>query len=173
MEKSSKLEIAALGALVVLGLFLHATDPVRSSEGLESSVDSFIGIAPIFIVTVFLAGLLVSWIRDDLVVRRMGSGGGNIPFAAAVGILTPGPIQSMYPLVCTLKKKGASSDSITAFLFGQTMIGPLRASLEFSFFSPAFLAFRLVLSFILSTAAGLTSSVFFKTFPEYGVCEND
>jgi uncharacterized membrane protein YraQ (UPF0718 family) len=152
--------------MVALSGYLLYLDIERSSQGFVFTINALLDVLPMFIVATFLAGLIRSWIHQDLIIKYLGiRKGRNIPIAAALGIVTPGPVYSIYPLLNVLRDKGASSEAITTFLFGQTMIGPMRTALEVSFFSAPFFIFRIALAFTLAVLAGITSTAVFAAAP--------
>jgi uncharacterized membrane protein YraQ (UPF0718 family) len=74
---------------------------------------------------------------------------------ATLGIMTPGPIYSIFPIVWVLRKKGIGSHYLIAYMTGQTLMGPMRIPLELFYLGVPFFVFRLISSLLLGVFAGL------------------
>ncbi len=149
------------GSLLVLLAFffivVYLTQPSQVQYALDFSATNLIETIPIFIVASLLAGWMDAWIDRDLVTRFLT--GRNLlvglTIVTCVGIVTPGPIYSIFPLVYVLKRKGVGSHYLIAFMTGQTLMGPLRIPLELYYLGLNFFIFRLISSVILGIFAGL------------------
>ena len=146
--------------LVLLAFFfivVYLTQPSQIPFALDFSVTNLIETIPIFIVASFLAGWVDAWVDRDLVTRVLA--GRNLlvglTIVTCVGIITPGPIYSIFPLVYVLKRKGVGSHYLIAFMTGQTLMGPLRIPLELHYLGLNFFIFRLISSVVLGIFAGL------------------
>ena len=146
--------------LVLLAFFfvvVYLTQPSQVQYALDFSATNLIETIPIFIVASFLAGWMDAWIDRDLITRFLT--GRNLlvglTIVTCVGIITPGPIYSIFPLVYVLKRKGVGSHYLIAFMTGQTLMGPLRIPLELHYLGLNFFIFRLISSVILGIFAGL------------------
>ncbi len=146
--------------LVLLAIFfiaVYLTQPSQIQYALDFSATNLIETLPIFIVASFLAGWVDAWVDRDLVTRFLT--GRNLLvgliIVTCVGIITPGPIYSIFPIVYVLKKKGVDSHYLIAFMTGQTLMGPLRIPLELHYLGLNFFIFRLISSVVLGIFAGL------------------
>jgi len=146
--------------LVLLAFFfivVYLTQPSQIPYALDFSATNLIETIPIFIVASFLAGWVDAWVDRDLVTRVLT--GRNLlvglTIVTCIGIITPGPIYSIFPLVYVLKRKGVGSHFLIAFMTGQTLMGPLRIPLELYYLGLNFFIFRLISSVILGIFAGL------------------
>jgi len=146
--------------LVLLAFFfivVFLTQPSQVQYALDFSATNLIETIPIFIVASFLAGWVDAWVDRNLVTRVLT--GRNLlvglTIVTCVGIITPGPIYSIFPLVYVLKRKGVDSHHLIAFMTGQTLMGPLRIPLELYYLGLNFFIFRLISSVILGIFAGL------------------
>lgn len=83
-------------------------------------------------------------------------------YATIFGILTPGPVYAIYPIVLVLKKKGIQNAVLVSYLTGQTIIGPARIPFEVGLFGVKFFIYRLVLSLIMGPLAGMLYILFSK-----------
>lgn len=86
--------------------------------------------------------------------------------AGVLGILTPGPVYVLYPVLYTLKKKGIHASILVSYITGQTIIGPARIPLEVGLFGPRFFSYRLALALVLSPLAGLLYSLLSIVLPD-------
>jgi uncharacterized membrane protein YraQ (UPF0718 family) len=75
-------------------------------------------------------------------------------YATVLGIMTPGPVYAMYPIVFSLKSKGIQDHILVSYITGQTMIGPARISLEIGLLGFNFFIWRVALSLFMGTFAG-------------------
>ncbi len=126
------------------------------------TLDQLISVIPIFLVAVFLAGIMDVWMDKDLVVNMFKKTRlvGGLLLITLLGIATPGPIFAMFPIVLVLKKKGVSSPFLIAFIAGQTMMGPMRIPLEIVYLGPTFLLVRFCLAVLTGLLSGLLTLPF-------------
>ena len=75
-------------------------------------------------------------------------------YATVLGVITPGPVYAMYPIVFSLKKKGIQNHILVSYITGQTMVGPARISLEIGLLGFNFFIWRVILSLFMGTLAG-------------------
>lgn len=87
-------------------------------------------------------------------------------YATLLGILTPGPVYAIYPVVLALKRKGIQNPIIVSYITGQTIIGPARVPFEVGLFGIKFFAYRLMLSVIMGPLAGLLYIMISRRFPD-------
>jgi len=87
-------------------------------------------------------------------------------FATILGILTPGPVYAIYPIVLVLKKKGIKNPLLVSYLTGQTIIGPARIPFELGFFGLKFFLYRILLSIFMGPLAGLLYIALSKILPD-------
>lgn len=121
------------------------------------TLEELISVIPIFLVAVFLAGIMDVWMDKDMVVNLFTKTRliGGLLIITFLGICTPGPIFAMFPIVLVLKKKGVSSPFLIAFIAGQTMMGPMRIPLEIVYLGPTFLLVRFCLAILTGMMSGL------------------
>ncbi len=119
--------------------------------------NELITIIPIFLVATFLAGLVDIWVDKELVVRVFRKTGllGGLLFISTLGVITPGPIFAMFPVVLVLARKGVESHFLVAFIAGQTMMGPMRIPLEIYYLGINFLIVRAILALVMGIVSGL------------------
>ncbi len=161
--------ICALLLLFSLGLYLFKPTEIQEIFIAEASV--FIKIAVITFFAVLISAVIHFLVPDTYVKDRLGLGKnmrGRLPLIAIVGIITPGPIYAIYPLVFVLKEKGMSEENIVTFMTAQMMTGPARAPLEIGFFGLGFYLLRVILAFFLSILAGFMYRLLLWRAPRKG-----
>ncbi len=146
--------------LVLLAIFfiwVVLTVPTRIGDAIQFSVENLIETIPIFIVASLLAGWVDAWVDKDIVTRLFHERNLIVSLfvISILGILTPGPIYSIFPIVWVLRKKGIHSHYLIAYLTGQTLMGPMRIPLELYYLGVPFFLFRVFSSIILGVFAGL------------------
>jgi uncharacterized membrane protein YraQ (UPF0718 family) len=87
-------------------------------------------------------------------------------FAGVLGILTPGPVYAIYPVVFALKQKGVQNPILVSYITGQTIIGPARIPFEVGLFGLHFFAYRLFLAVVIAPLAGMLYILFSKWLPD-------
>jgi len=86
--------------------------------------------------------------------------------ASALGILTPGPVFAIYPIIMVMKLKGVPNSIIISYLTGQTVVGPARAPFEIGFFGIKFFALRVALVLILGPLSGILYEMLNKVWSD-------
>jgi len=87
-------------------------------------------------------------------------------YATILGILTPGPVYAIYPIIVVLKKKGIQNHILVSYLTGQTIVGPARIPFEVGIFGLKFFIYRIILSIFMGPVAGLLYLLFSKILPD-------
>lgn len=123
----------------------------------DLTLNQLITIIPIFLVSTFLAGIVEVWVEKDIVIRFFKKRGllTGLIFISVLGILTPGPIFAMFPIVLVLARKGVKPHFLIAFIAGQTMMGPCRIPLELYYLGGTFLIVRTILALLMAIVSGL------------------
>ena len=141
--------------LLVSGI-LFALSPEKVSAAFRENTALILRVALIAVVAVVISTAVHLWVPRDFVQRILSRRSGLLLFLApALGILTPGPVYAIYPVILVLKKKGVRTHVLVAYLTGQALIGPARIPFELGLLGGRFLLFRVVLSFFLGVLAGL------------------
>jgi uncharacterized membrane protein YraQ (UPF0718 family) len=76
-------------------------------------------------------------------------------YASVFGILTPGPVYAIYPILLVLKNKGIKNPILVSYITGQTIVGPARIPFEVGLFGLDFFLYRIALSLVMGPLAGL------------------
>ena len=87
-------------------------------------------------------------------------------YATLLGVLTPGPVYAIYPIVLVLKTKGIRNEILVAYLTGQTIIGPARAPFEIGFFGLKFYLYRILLALVMGPIAGFLFKFLSSFWPD-------
>ena len=145
-------------AVVIIVIFAFPTlYPDILTISFHLGMMELLTIIPIFLVATFLAGLVDIWVDKDLVVRLFKKTGtiGGLVVITILGVITPGPIFAMFPVVLVLARKGVESHFLVAFIAGQTMMGPMRLPLELVYLGVEFLIVLAILSIVMGVVSGL------------------
>lgn len=155
--RSSEFKIACLLLLAsgVLAIIAPAKVAPAFVEGWALAVKT-IGLT-VFAVIISLA--LDAFVPEDFAERFLSKTGMHhwafyLLSATVLGILTPGPVYAIYPIVRTLKRKGVKHAILVSYITGQTIIGPARIPFEVGFFGWDFFLYRTVLALFMGIAAG-------------------
>jgi uncharacterized membrane protein YraQ (UPF0718 family) len=87
-------------------------------------------------------------------------------YASLLGVLTPGPVYAVYPILLVLKKKGVGNAMLVSYITGQTIIGPARIPFEVGLFGLDFFLYRIALSLLMAPMAGMLYILFTKFLPD-------
>ncbi|MHA1959627.1 MAG: permease [Candidatus Thorarchaeota archaeon] len=150
--------------LVLFFVWVATTQPTRIGEAVDFSIMNLVETIPIFIVASLLAGWVHAWVDKEIVTRlfQQRSLFASLVIITCLGVITPGPIYSIFPIVWVLRKKGIGSHFLIAYLTGQTLMGPMRVPLEIYYLGWPFFIFRLLSSVLLGVFAGLCTYPFAK-----------
>ncbi len=150
--------------LIIFFIWVMLTVPTRLGDAINFSVENLIETIPIFIVASLLAGWVDAFVDKDIVTRLFHERNVLVSLCviSVLGILTPGPIYSIFPIVWVLRSKGIKSHFLIAYMTGQTLMGPMRVPLELYYLGVPFFLFRVVSSILLGVLAGLCAYPFSK-----------
>ncbi len=143
--------------LLIFFVWVLVTLPDRIGAAIDFSVQNLIETIPIFVVASLLAGWVDAWVDKDIVTRFFHERNlfRSLVVISVLGIMTPGPIYSIFPIVWVLRKKGIGSHYLIAYLTGQTLMGPMRVPLELYYLGVPFFIFRVFSSILMGVFAGL------------------
>jgi uncharacterized membrane protein YraQ (UPF0718 family) len=134
---------------------------------LKKNVAITIKIMYLTIIAIVISTVIHYLIPTDFVEKRLSQNKLRYLFyATLLGILTPGPVYAIYPIVVVLKKKKVQNPIIVSYITGQTIIGPARVPLEVGLLGFDFFIYRIVFSLIMGPLAGLLYIFFSKIFPD-------
>ncbi len=145
-----------MGILVLLAsLILICISPSKVAAKLRDNMDVNLQVLLYTVIAVVISTAVYFLVPEDFAQKHLKKNKLRYLFYATVlGIMTPGPVYAMYPIVFSLKRKGVQNHILVSYITGQTMIGPARVSLEIGLLGLNFFAWRLFLSLLMGTLAG-------------------
>jgi len=87
-------------------------------------------------------------------------------YATVFGILTPGPVYAIYPILVVMKNKGINNSILVAYITGQTIVGPARIPFEVGLFGLEFFLYRIALALVMGPLAGILYILLSKAIPD-------
>jgi uncharacterized membrane protein YraQ (UPF0718 family) len=127
-----------------------------------------LGITPIMIAALLIAGYVRALLPKEQVVRWLGgsSGARGYLLATAAGALTPGGPFAAFPLLLTLWQGGAAFDVCVVYVTAWASLGLNRIVVwELPFLGHDFVALRVLASLPLPLAAGLLARAIARRAP--------
>ena len=164
LKKYADVIVFSLVALISIFL-LYIYEPESVAVAIDFAIDNIIELTMIFIFACLLAGLIDVYVEKEMIIKLFNPERRDITnyfIATILGIITPGPVYSIFPIVLVLKKKGARTDFIISYLTGQTLMGPMRVPLEIWFLGWWFFIYRAFVTVIIGVLAGILSRPFVK-----------
>lgn len=142
--------------LVVFSYFLlFIFKPESILKALKASGKLLIQILPVFVIVIFLMGIINYFLKPNTVSKYAGKGSGikGWVFAISTGIISHGPIYVWYPLLKSLRDKGMRSGLISAFLYNRAIKIPLLPLMVY-YFGIKFVVILLIYIIIASIIGG-------------------
>ena len=154
-------------ALFVISLILLIGFDKNIIKLLTDNLDMIIKILyltcfAVAISTVIHFLLPVSFVQEYLKDNKIS----HLFYASVLGILTPGPVYAIYPILLVLKKKGIGNAILVSYITGQTIVGPARIPFEVGLFGLDFFLYRIALSLVMAPMAGMLYILFTKVLPD-------
>ena len=164
-KKGGELRIGFILILLSCVLFLIAPDKVTGS--LRSNFTLGLKILALSVVAVIISVAVSFLVPPDFAEKHLAGGRTkHLVYATILGILTPGPVYAIYPIVFALKKKGVQNGILVSYITGQTLMGPARVPLEIGVMGLRFFLYRLLLSLLMGPLAGLLYILMSRKFPD-------
>lgn len=152
--------LLATGVLAIIS-------PEKVAQSLSENAAMIVKILLLSIVAVLISVAIDCLAPPDFAQTHLqGNKLRYLVYAALLGILTPGPVYAVYPVVLALKNKGVQNPILVSYITGQTIIGPARIPFEVGLFGIDFFAYRLVLAVVIGPLAGLLYILFSKWLPD-------
>jgi uncharacterized membrane protein YraQ (UPF0718 family) len=147
---------------VLMGIFvllaaavLMAISPDKVIAKLRDNVDVNLQVLFYTVIAVVISTAVHFIMPDDFAQKHLSKNKFRyLLYATVFGVMTPGPVYAMYPIVFSLKKKGIQNHILVSYITGQTMVGPARISLEVGLLGFNFFVWRVVLTLFMGTLAG-------------------
>ncbi len=125
---------------------------------LEFLLDSFLLLAPLFLVGLLLAGLIHILVpREKVLAWMQGDTLKSVFVASAIGVPLPLCSCSVVPVTAEMRRKGASKPASMAFLITTPESGVDSILVTQAFFGPIMTIIRPLASFITAVVAGIFS----------------
>ncbi len=141
---------------LIIGLILMVASILKSKEktllAMKTSRGMMNGMLGDIIATLFLIGLILTFLPPETIEQFLGNSTGNTAtfFSALAGSVTLIPAFVAFPLVGSLVDNGASTMSAAAFLTTLTMVGVVTFPLEKEEFGLKFTIVRNGVSFVFA-----------------------
>ena len=117
---------------------------------------SFLLLAPMLLLGLFLAGLIHVFISRQAILRWLRRDSlKSVASSAAIGVPMPLCSCSVVPVVAEMRRKGASRSSCMSFLITAPETGADSILVTHAFFGPVAAVVRPVISFITGVVAGI------------------
>ena len=117
---------------------------------------SFLLLAPMLLLGLFLAGLIHVFISRQAILRWLRRDNlKSVASSAVVGVPMPLCSCSVVPVVAEMRRKGASRSSCMSFLITAPETGADSILVTHAFFGPIAAVVRPVISFITGVVAGI------------------
>ncbi len=145
--------------VLALAVVLLALNPDRIPATMEHSQAFLVEMITILPAVVILMGLFAVFVPAQTVVRHLGAGVGARGFflALALGTLPTGPLYVAFPLVKTLRRKGAGTANLVAFITAWACIKLPQEIIELRFLGWRFTLTRLLLTIGAAAVMGFTA----------------
>lgn len=146
-----------IGLTVVVYAALLFTRPAAAVESARGAVDTLIHLFTLVLASILLASALESLLPEETVVRYLGRGSGpaNAVLAGLLGGVLLGGPYATYPIMQSVRERGASYVALLSMFVGYSAIGVGRVPFGLVIFPPSVVALRLVCGVGLTVAAAL------------------
>lgn len=153
--------------LVLLSFLLLFIFNKNIFELLSSNLEMIIKILYLTSLAVVISTAIHFLVPSDFVKDRLKDNKIIYLFYATVfGILTPGPVYAIYPILIVMKKKGIQNPILVAYITGQTIVGPARIPFEVGLFGLEFFLYRIALALVMGPLAGILYILLSKVIPD-------
>ncbi|MDZ7672463.1 MAG: hypothetical protein U5K53_06485 [Halanaerobiales bacterium] len=163
MNKMIKSALLYIGiAIAILGVVALFSVPKAVTIG-NITYNTFIKISKIMAGIFLIIGLIKVWVSPKMLSKFMGEEAGwkGLLLVATIPIFLGGSLFTMFPLMKTLREKGASIAAILAFLTAWGGKAPLLP-MEIEFLGINFAIMRIVLIIPLALTVGILGEFILK-----------
>jgi uncharacterized membrane protein YraQ (UPF0718 family) len=159
--------------LLIASGILFVFSPTGVSKTFQENISLIVKILGLTILAVIISMVIHYVVPRQYIERNIaGTRKWHFLYAGILGIITPGPVYAIYPIIFALKKKGAQNAILVSYITGQTLIGPARIPLEADLLGSRFFLYRVLLTLIMAPLAGILYALLSKRFPDPDV-KND
>ena len=163
--KSHEIRVGIL--LLLCSFLLMVISPEKVVPILIESIGISIWILFLTVIAVVISVAIHYFVPHDFAEKYLSKDKKRyLLYATLLGILTPGPVYAIYPIVFSLKNKGIQNHILVSYITGQTIIGPARAPFEIGLLGLNFFIYRIILAVIMGTLAGFLYILVSRIFPD-------
>ncbi|MCA9734066.1 MAG: permease [Deferribacteres bacterium] len=164
-QRSTEVKIGI--SLIVVSILLSLIGKKNLWEIIQSNSQVILKILFLSMIAVGISTIVHFIVPEDFFKKYLRQNKLIYLFTATLlGILTPGPVYAIYPIVVLLKKEGINNAILVSYITGQTIVGPARIPFEVGLFGLNFFIYRVILSLAMGVAAGFLYSAISKVFPD-------
>ena len=152
----------ALYVLAGLALLLSALKDKRKTRmALRKGWMAFNGILPQLVAIILLVGILIAFLRPEVLSRVLGAESGwyGVLLASVVGSITLIPGFIAFPTAALLLQAGAGITQIAAFVSSLMMVGVVTFPLEVSYFGKRAALMRNLAAYLFALLVALVMGV--------------
>ncbi len=152
----------ALYGLAGLALLLSALKDKRKTRmALRKGWMAFNGILPQLVAIILLVGILIAFLRPEVLSRVLGAESGwyGVLLASVVGSITLIPGFIAFPTAALLLQAGAGITQIAAFVSSLMMVGVVTFPLEVSYFGKRAALMRNLAAYLFALLVALVMGV--------------
>lgn len=160
-----RLLVFPVSMLVIYGM-LFVIMPNKALVALIGSSRVFLNIlVPLCLVFIFMV-VLNLFIKPESMVKFLGRGAGvkGVILSATAGIVSMGPIYAWYPILKTLREKGAENGLIAIFLVNRS-VKPFLFPIMISYFGWSYVLILTIFTIFGSVGVGYCIDVLAKEHP--------
>jgi uncharacterized membrane protein YraQ (UPF0718 family) len=153
----SRGSVAALLAVTVLAAALTWLFPEQREKVLDTSWRFFLEMITILPAIVVLIGLFSVFVSREFISKNLGQASGLKGFflSVLIGALPTGPLYVAFPMAAAMKKKGARTSNMLAFLTAWACIKLPQEMVELRFMGLKFTLLRLGLTIAAAWVMGM------------------
>lgn len=153
-----------MGVIAIALLFIGYQKGLHI-QGLKTSGNMLMQIAPLLIFAFIVAGMIQLLIPQEAISRWVGveSGFRGLLIGSALGGLMPGGPMISLPVAAGLLRMGASIGTMVAFLTGWSLLAISRLPMEIGLMGWKFALIRLACVFFFPPVAGLIADRLFSS----------
>lgn len=154
-----------IGATVAVYGWLALTDPDAALKSADQGIETLVSLFTLILASLLLASALEQLLPEEAVTAYLGrgSGVGNTILAGLLGGMLLGGPYATYPIMQSVRKRGAGYAALLAMLVGYGAIGIGRVPYGLVIFSPTVVALRLAFAVGLTVVAAV---VIWAVIPE-------
>ncbi len=143
-------------ALVIYLLAFYLRGGLFALDGIKSGLGTFLGILPLLIFSMLIAGAVQTMIPKELISKWLGAQAGfkGVCLGSLIGSIVPGGPYGAFPVAASLLKSGAGLGTMVAFVAAWSLWGFTRLPLEVAIVGPRFTLIRMGATVVFPLIAG-------------------